>query len=98
MDKNTIINQINDKVDNTNIKDKPHLTRNDKYPYWYIGITNDPNRRKQEHIDDGKNVTHWTQWPVDAKDDAGDIESYFHILGMKGGGGGSEDPTHVYIY
>lgn len=95
MDTRTIIDKINYKVDHTGIKDKPHLTRNEKYPYWYIGITNDPDRRRQEHADDGKNVKHWTQW---AADDAREVETYFQVLGMKGDTGGSKDPTHVYIY
>ncbi len=98
MNKDTIISQINDKVDNTGIENKPNLTRKEKYPYWYIGITDDPDRRKQEHIDNKKNVKFWTEWPVDNEDDAGEIEKHFHDLRMKGSGGGSKNPTHVYIY
>lgn len=72
-----------------------------KAPYskWYIGVTNDLERRKEEHKKDGKNVKHWKDWKADDEKDARDIEQfYINKKKMKGGTGGGEKPTYVYIF
>ena len=69
------------------------------YSAWYIGITNDPERRKTEH-GAKEDVQYWKQWQAGVED-ARAIEEFFHAKGMKGdgGGGSTEDkPDWVYIF
>ena len=80
------------------IENKPNLTLSEKYEYWTVGITNDWERRKKEHEYDNKNVTHWRSWPADTEEIARMVENHFLKYGVKGGGGGSTNPTHVYIF
>lgn len=62
---------------------------------WYIGITNDPDRRKREHA----RVRGWEYWDAGSKEIATLIEDYFTDRGMNGGGGGgNEDSKYVYVY
>lgn len=70
------------------------------YSVWRIGLTHDPDERKQQHENDGKATTHWNQWIADSLSDAEDIESYFiNDKGMKGGTGGNLSAgTKVYVY
>lgn len=67
------------------------------YEIWTIGITNNPERRKGEH---GKehNVKYWRDWKADSENDAREIENHFQDKRVKGGGGGGENPTYVYIF
>lgn len=65
-----------------------------KYSVWTIGITNDPDRRKTEH----DNPKYWTQWTADNETIARNVEEHFLHKGMKGGSGGGENPTYVYIF
>jgi len=64
------------------------------YSIWTIGITNDPERRKTEHGD----PTYWIAWKADTETNARNVESHFLEKGMKGGAGGGEHPTHVYVF
>lgn len=73
---------------------KIHEITEGNYKDWYIGITNDPERRRGEHGDPPT----WRVWNVGRKIYANEIEEYFTDRDMKGGRGGSENPTHVYIY
>jgi hypothetical protein len=71
-----------------------------KYMYtsWTVGITNDPARRKGEHENAGKSVGLWKDWKADSEKIAREVEKYFLDKGMKGGGGGGDKPTYVYIF
>jgi hypothetical protein len=69
-----------------------------RYGIWTVGITDDPARRKREHEDEGKSCTYWSHWKADTETIARDIESYFINKGMKGGTGGGEHPTYVYVF
>ena len=74
---------------------------NGHYPEWTVGITNDPDRRKQEHANDGDSVKHWKEWLSDSLVDAQKIEKYFLDKDCKGGAGGNlraSKNTYVYIY
>ena len=93
-----IADAINKKVKDTNIKNKPNLPLSEKYRYWTIGITNDLDRRKKEHISDGKNISHWRGWPADTEEIARVVEKYFLDRGMNGGEGGGINPDRVYIF
>ena len=93
-----IADEISKKVGETEIKNNPSLTLSEKYRYWTIGITNNLKRRRQEHENDGKNVTHWNGWPADTEEIARDVEAHFLKYGMSGGGGGGQNPTYVYIF
>ena len=68
------------------------------YSIWTIGITNDPERRKNEHENEGRNVTHWSHWSADSESIARKVETHFLDKGMKGGGGGGENPRYVYVF
>jgi predicted GIY-YIG superfamily endonuclease len=68
------------------------------YSYWTIGITDDPERRKKEHEAEGKSVKYWSHWKADTEAIARAVEAYFIDKGMKGGTGGGEHPTYVYVF
>jgi len=81
---------------------KVHI-ESEKGPFntWYIGITNDANRRLFEENE--HNVSKENGWWIyrssGTKEIAQDIEKYFLELGLKGGtGGGTEDSIIVYAY
>lgn len=71
------------------IESKAHI-----YTNWTIGITSDPERRKQEH---GNPFT-WYQWKASSEGSARRIERYFLDKGMKGDAGGGDYPTYIYIF
>jgi hypothetical protein len=62
--------------------------------YWTIGITEDPDRRKQEH----GNPVLWHHWDAVLELTARNIEKYFLAKGMKGDVGGGIYPHYVYIF
>ena len=64
------------------------------YSNWYVGITNNPDRRDSEH---GKRSV-WKYWKADSVNDARSIEKYFLDKGMLGGTGGGTKPIYIYIY
>lgn len=65
---------------------------------WYVGITDDLNRRKGEHASEGESVTCWQGWKADSEQIARDVEKHFLDKGCKGGPGGGTNPTYVYIF
>lgn len=73
----------------------------DRGSIWTIGITNDPERRRKEHEQDGKNTKYWHDWKADNVSVARDVERHFKNKGMDGGLGGDPDdtkPVYVYIF
>jgi hypothetical protein len=64
------------------------------YGAWTIGITDDTERRKQEH----GNPTIWYDWDARTETITRKIEKYFLDKGMKGSSGGGINPTYVYIF
>jgi len=68
------------------------------YGVWTIGVTDDPQLRKDQHNNDGKDVQYWTQWRTDSESDGRDTEKYFLDRGMKGGTGGGGYAKYVYIF
>lgn len=89
MKESEIINAIEKRVQSAKTK---------KYSIWTIGITNDPKRRRDEHENDGKNVKYWSHWTADSESIARKVEQHFLDKGMKGGGGGGENPRYVYVF
>jgi len=65
---------------------------------WTIGITDDPVRRKAEHDGQGNDTKHWKDWKADTETIARSVEKQFLDKGMKGGTGGGEHPTYVYVF
>jgi hypothetical protein len=76
------------------IEQRVASAKDKRYSIWTIGITADPERRKNEH----GNPKYWMQWQADSEGIARDIEKYFLDKGMKGDTGGGENPTYVYIF
>lgn len=72
--------------------------KNKNYAIWIIGVTDDPNTRKDQHKSDDENVDYWQHWNADSEKDARDIEAYFIQKGMKGGTGGGGNANYVYIF
>ncbi len=85
MKKSEIIEAIDKRVMKAKKKD---------YSIWTIGITNNPERRKEEH----ENPKYWMDWKADGEQDTRSIEKHFLDKGMKGDTGGGENPTFVYIF
>ena len=97
MNAQSIADAINEKVAKVGINGRPNLSLSEKYRYWTIGITNDLDGRKEWHRNAGKNVDYWRGWPADTEGVARAVEKYFLDLGMNGGGG-STNPSRVYIF
>ncbi len=64
------------------------------YPVWTIGVTDNPDRRREEH----GNPSTWYQWNADCEQVARNVEAYFIEEGMKGGTGGGGGADYVYIF
>lgn len=64
------------------------------YSGWTIGMTDDPERRRDEH----GNPEHWHQWRANIETIARKVEKYFLDKGMKGAPSGEEHPNYVYIF
>ena len=69
------------------------------YSNWYVGITNDIERRLfSEHNVDCKQ-DYWIYRPASSKSIAQEVEEYFLDAGMDGDtGGGNDDTTYVYAF
>jgi hypothetical protein len=91
MNRRTIASEIKARVESAKTVD---------YSIWTIGLTHDPDERKEQHSDNGKSVTHWEEWLSDSLEDAQGIESYFiNTMSMKGGTGGNLNARKsVYVY
>ena len=69
------------------------------YSNYYVGITNDINRRLFDEHNVSEQKDYWIYRTADSKSVAQKVEEYFLNLGMQGDtGGGSEDTTYVYCY
>lgn len=80
-----------------------HLQYSNKayYSDFYIGITNDINRRlfgaSEHNVNKEKNW--WIYRTADSKEIAEQVEKYYIDMGMKGDqGGGRDNTTIVYCY
>jgi len=70
-----------------------------EYGLWTIGITGNPDTRKETYKNNGADVHDWLAWPADSVDIARTVENRFRDEGMKGTEG--EDvgnPTYVFIF
>lgn len=72
------------------------------YGNWYIGITNNTQIRKAQHIKEkSTKALYFNYWDAGNKITAVEIEKYFHSLGMKDNatiGGAKSDSCYVYIF
>lgn len=77
---------------------KNYVGRGD-YSNWYVGITNDIERRLfSEHSVDRKQ-DYWIYRPASSKSIAQEVEEFFLDAGMDGDtGGGNDDTTYVYAF
>ena len=88
--KEMIINDIDD-----------HLTKSGRrfYSEFYIGITNDVERRMFTEHNVAKDKMWWRYRTADSVQTAREVEAYYLKKGMRGGkGGGIEDSLIVYCY
>ena len=77
---------------------KSHL-QTTNYSGFYIGITNDVERRLFGEHNVSKQKDCWIYRKADSKPIAQDVEEYFLDKGMQGDtGGGNDDSTYVYCY
>lgn len=52
------------------------------YPKWYVGLTNDPEERKSQHIREGKlkgNLSTWMAVDAESVEVARKVEKYFTV-------------------
>lgn len=69
----------------------------DEVSKWYAGIATNPvNRLFVDHKVEQNGQ--WIHGPADSVGDTRAIESHLHGLGFDGGGGGGDNPQHVYAY
>ena len=74
------------------------VVREDQYPLWRIGITNNLSRRKGEHEREGRDTKDWRGWTAIGEATAIKVEEKFLDLGMKGGKGEDEDTVQDKVY
>lgn len=87
MEKPQIISEIKKRV----------LRKKNDYTLWTIGITDTPKSRKDQHRDNGKDVSEWADWSIHSESDAREIEEYFLDQGMMGDTEGGS-VKYVYIF
>lgn len=78
-----------------------HLNKSLKKDYsnYYVGITNDIERRLFGEHNVSKDNAWWIYCVAYNKEEAQQVEEYFLKKGMQGDtGGGTEDSTFVYCY
>lgn len=86
----TIVDEINN-----------HLSKSGKryYSEFYIGITNDVERRLFKEHNVAKEKTWWIYRTAENSDIAREVEKHFLDMGMRGNdGGGNETSNIVYCY
>ncbi len=87
MEKPQIISEIEKRV----------LRKKNDYTLWTIGITDTPKSRKDQHRDNGKDVSEWADWSIHSESDAREIEEHFLDKGMMGDTEGGS-VKYVYIF
>lgn len=65
---------------------------------WVVGVTDDPDRRRDEHRREGHSTSRWRHWPADTEDDARAAERYFSNGGTQGNPGGPGNASYVYAF
>jgi len=90
MDKETIKKELKDHI----------ASRGGAYSEWYTGITEDAEKRLDEHGVNRKEGDKWAYREATSSDAAREIETHFtETLGTDGAsGGGTEASKFVYIY
>ena len=68
------------------------------YEVWTIGVTGDPDRRRAEHENSGKDTQRWHQWDDLTALEARTVELRFLNMHMQGGSGGPSDADYVYVF
>lgn len=72
--------------------------RNRPYETWTIGVTDSPDRRRDEHRNSGKDTQWWRHWNADTEMDARAVEQHFLNKRMQGGTGGPGRADYVYVF
>lgn len=69
------------------------------YSDYYVGITNDVNRRLFSEHNVSEKKDYWVWCQAENKEIAKEVEEYFLDLGMEGDtGGGTDETVVVYCY
>jgi hypothetical protein len=70
-----------------------------RYTTWHIGVTNDPDGRRQDCERDGARTDFWTDWRADSADDAKEIAQRYINRGMKSMTAGELNPRKdVFVF
>lgn len=79
---------------------KEHINKeSSNYNKWYVGITNNVERRLFREHQVSKENGWWIYRTATSSDIARSIEKYFLDLGLDGGGGGGDESAKmVYAY
>lgn len=81
------------------ISDFEKYIGNDDYSNWYVGITNDIDRRLFGEHNVDKKQDQWIHSSAFNKEVAQEVEEYFLAAGMDGDtGGGNNYTTKVYAF
>lgn len=71
---------------------------NSIYSNWYVGITNDPEKRLFSEHNVDKVYGKWIYCPCDSNNDAREVENYFVNTLKTDGGEGGGDLSSRYVY
>lgn len=81
---------------------KEHSWANTPLSRWYVGISNNPNRRMSEHQQEyGMDIRNYVVYYAYTKKIASQVEDYFSKKGTSnatGPRGATEDSRWVYVY
>ena len=68
------------------------------YEKWTVGVTDNPTQRRNQHKQDGEDMSWWHAWNADSERTARNVEMHFLDKGMRGGTGGRGNADHVYVF
>ncbi len=69
-----------------------------RYNTWHIGLTNDPDKRRDDCERDGERTDFWMDWRADSLEDAKEIETRFANRGMKVMSGQLRPQGNVFVF
>ena len=95
MTANSIKSQITKHIKSSMGSENPRLNG------WYVGITNNANRRKGEHSKSKLGLKYWKTFTAKTMNDANIVEAYFSQKGtmnLSSKGGAIKTSKYVYVF